>query len=96
MTITVSSSVDAALGLVTAIAENTPAVTKVQAVVNTGAQTFLNHNPELVAGFEGIEAVIAQYASELGAGVFSFVSALLPHIAAVPAATVTTAAPAAA
>ena len=59
------------------------------------AQTFLNHNPELVAGFQGIEAVIAQYASGLGAGVYSFVSALLPHIAAVPAATVATAAPSA-
>ncbi len=90
MTIAINSAADAAIGLATVVAEQTPSVEKVQAAISSDTQTFVAHNPELGGIFAGLEATVEQYASELGQGVYAFVSALLPHLAAVPTATVNT------
>ena len=92
----INSAIDGAIGLVTVVASSVPAVATVEKSITSGAQTFVNHNPELAGFIPAVESVIETYASELGAGVYAFISALLPHLAAGPPTPVNTgAAPAA-
>ena len=94
--LTINSAAAPAIGQATVVAEQNPTVQKVQTAISADTQTFVNHNPELGGVIAGLEATVAQYASELGQGVYAFLSALMPHLAATPTVAVnTTAAPAA-